>query len=234
MCFLRFVSKSQPQTTQSGIEPSAPWPCPETLPLSYGSLPEIWSSQKSIRLNQNTINMKKTLQKVVALLSVNWGPFKDFLKIYLLINFPSLSTRPPGVESNLILIGLIRKLCLWAISRSELRSLQNLCNRIIWIQRQQKVVTSSEWCRLTRSFYSFDILLNQWNGLLQSFFNFFALQINVIQVSAPRPPGIRPFKLSGLVSTHCHWATGDSRAESSQIKTLPIDQYFNDMWRHPL
>ena len=182
MCFLRFVSKSQPQTTQSGIEPSAPWPCPETLPLSYGSLPEIWSSQKSIRLNQNTINMKKTLQKVVALLSVNWGPFKDFLKIYLLINFPSLSTRPPGVESNLILIGLIRKLCLWAISRSELRSLQNLCNRIIWIQRQQKVVTSSEWCRLTRSFYSFDILLNQWNGLLQSFFNFFALQINVIQV----------------------------------------------------
>ena len=145
-----------------------------------------------------------------------WGILLGVFLFYLQVNSPSLSTRPPGVESNLILIGLIRKLCQWAISRSEMRSLQNLCNRIIWIQRQQKVVTSSEWCRLTRSFYSFDILLNQWNGLLQSFFNFFALQINVIQVSAPRPPGIRPFKLSGLVSAHCHWATGDSRAESSQ------------------
>ena len=46
-----------------GIEPLAPWPCSETLPLSYGPLP----GREQEKLDQTKIICQKTLQKVVAI-----------------------------------------------------------------------------------------------------------------------------------------------------------------------
>ena len=148
-------------------------------------------------------------------------------EIQLRVDFPSLSTRPPGAKSNLTLIGLIRWRCRWAIARSEIESSQNLSNIIIWKHRQQKVVTSSEWCRQTRSLLFRHFSQWKWNWTPSVLYNFFALNQCLPSLS-PQTTWDSSLKLSGLVRAHCHWATGRSRVKSSQnSKTLTQNPYSN-------